>query len=102
MRNTCNKCGKKFKGRSRYQEYCNDCYRDKREVKKMVTDEQKEDDNTENKIEEVSGEKKVKKKSITETRVELATACIDLLKEKEVPKEEWTKIFSRAYSIAKK
>jgi len=23
--NTCNKCGKKFKGKSRYQQYCKDC-----------------------------------------------------------------------------
>lgn len=80
--NTCKRCGKKFKGRSRYQEYCNDCHSGKKEVKKMVT--------------------KVKKKSITETRIELAQACIDLLKEKEVSEKEFTKIFSRAYSIVKK
>lgn len=83
--NTCNKCKKKFKGRSRYQEYCDDCYRNKREVKKMVANEQEEDTKVENQTEEVEKEntevKKSKKIKWTDKKQELCKKVIEFAKE---------------------
>jgi len=51
---------------------------------------------------EVISEKKPAKKGISLERKELAQKVLNLLQSEGVTKQEWTKVLSRAYNLAKK
>lgn len=102
-------CQKKFKPKSRYQKYCNDCHKkNKTKGGKIMTPVQKQynkqvekkskavkKEKIENKVEETD-------KLTKEERKKVAEKCIELLKENNVSNSQMRAVFSCAYNLAPK